>query len=445
MCYCLGANLDKTPAISSQLLSVKLVVEIGSVVYGITRKINNESYVDVEWGGDDGVAIELPIQPVASPVYDLDIYCLSDFLFKASEEGDENSSSDVLKGSNLARVPFTVLLWMCYLKQGEMDSNFFNLKIPVNDASARCAFKFIFNLFSQKLYDLESEYEEYKEEIKLKKAAKIEIDRLIKDHDIEDPNAIDDIIVEIFEEVTESKSYLSRKKDSYTFSTHFADDLRSELVQLNKILDSEIKLLEYYRRKLLEQEELRSELVYSKVKISRISRSEDELLAFPFVCCPQCGSEIDDAAKEEETCSLCGNSKVRGLGQRDKKKSEMLRDINRRLTLIDDSILQLKKNYEAQEVAVSKAISDKMVKDKELNDLLEKYDSEFLVNTLRHERNVSRLEAEIESLNRLRDISSSASGIANEIDKLKRKVVETSKRIARERLLLSKKIEQLVV
>jgi hypothetical protein len=142
--HCLGGDLEYTPAISQELVSVELSARIGSYEVLFERQAKGSNQIQITWQNEEGRtgSVLAPIQAGARPIWEEDIYNLSDLIFYLTgltpikvrkRKHDEDSE--------LVRLSFRDMMWYCYLDQDHLDSSFYRLEDHIVDSKAvmRCA------------------------------------------------------------------------------------------------------------------------------------------------------------------------------------------------------------------------------------------------------------------------------------------------------------------
>lgn len=163
--FCLGGDLERTPALMQELISVSLFCQIAEYEVLLDREATGSRQVQVTWRRDgtepERVLAPLQTTPDGGPVWGDNIFTLSDLVFfflgvtpikvrRSKREAD----------SPLVRLSFRDLLFYCYLKQEDIDSSFFNMEDPFRKLKSRDVMRFVVGYYTERLNDLDLAIEE---------------------------------------------------------------------------------------------------------------------------------------------------------------------------------------------------------------------------------------------------------------------------------------------
>ena len=159
--FCLGGKLVKTPAVSSEVIKVQLVVQFSAKTVLFERAISSNT-VDVSWNEGDELLLEsLPLNAGEEAVLGDEIFNLSDFVLDLfglrpikvrKRKKDENSE--------LHRLSFRDFYRFCYLDQRHLDSSLFRLESPITGEKSKDVMKFVLGFQSDRLIVLQQELQE---------------------------------------------------------------------------------------------------------------------------------------------------------------------------------------------------------------------------------------------------------------------------------------------
>ena len=157
--FCFGGELEKTPAIIKELVSVSLELAIEDYNVLLEREANSNqvrvSWVDKE---QQAATVLAPIQPGTKEIWGNNIFSLSDLLFHLLHfKTLKVPTNQNLEEAKLKRVTMRNFMWYCYLDQHHLDSSFYRLEDPSRNKSSREVMRFVFRYSSQKLSDLEAQ------------------------------------------------------------------------------------------------------------------------------------------------------------------------------------------------------------------------------------------------------------------------------------------------
>jgi len=160
--YCLGGNIQLSPALQAEFVSATLNMSLDQDDLTIERPRDSD-YVIASWGqGDEAYHLNLPARKSEGEVWPgTGVEVLSDLLFRLSGLVPPRvRKSKIKEDSDLARLSMRDLLWYCYLDQDEIDSSFFHLEEEAPfylRAKSRDVLRYIIGFHSEKVAELEAE------------------------------------------------------------------------------------------------------------------------------------------------------------------------------------------------------------------------------------------------------------------------------------------------
>ena len=440
--YCLGGKLEWTPALRSELRSVQLSIVIGSYNVLLERGRTNENFVRVTWennqlGKDEKGSDNVPIKDQnLPPIIADDIFTLSDLFYyflgltpiKVKKNKKKTSSESV-------RLSFRDILWYCILKQEDFDSSFFRLNEMYLQSKSRNVMRFIVGDLNERISQLEIEIgsaEKQKDEL----YKQIELIRgFLKEMELENELEISERIEHATTELQDLESEFVELRQNYASQTHFVDQLRNDLRQLETKLDIEKRTLEDLNERIEGQESLKAELISSKIKLARGEASNEILGGVTFSSCPSCGRSIKTHKETNDSCHLCKQDDP--LPQKsDINEDVIINDLNTRLSDLEESLNRLNFNKVRQKRIVTRTEEKKSELDSQLSIELLNYDSIFLSNTRAIERNIAALRERITGLNRLRVFTESISELYRKIEEQGFEIEQLQSEMSREKLKL---------
>lgn len=421
--YCLGGNLERTPAIEQELVSVQLLAYLEDYEVLFERKARESSHITVTWRDQEGntESVLAPIQasPSGAPIWGNEVYNISDLLFYFFGLSPiKVRKSERTTDSKLIRLSFRDIFWYCYLEQSELDSSFFNLDKPIIQNKSRYAMRFIVGAYTEKMNELEIERSKIKE-LRTKKTDTIKqlltfLEQFGYNSDIQ----INAEIEQVNTNLDKLRSKYLAIREGYTKDTHFVDELREQLRQLNKELSQEEQVLSDLRTRIEEQASLREELIASKFKLARSTAARLVLADIPFKFCPNCGTPVDHVQGISDICSLCKQHPVAKSDMYILEEETVRQDIDSRIKELDESLMKHKKAQNIQELKVSKLRQDKALLDKKLDEELKNYDSRFLAQSRDIERQIASHEERIRNLKKTLEMPMAVARLGKEVDTL---------------------------
>ncbi len=423
--FCLGGHLERTPAISRELVSAQLSANIADNEVLLERLATPNDEVQVTWRNTkgEGATLLAPIQ-TESPksIWKDNIYNLSDLLLYLIGVGPIYvRKSKQKEDSKLVRLSFRDVMWYCYLQQDLLDSSFYHLTDPFRQTKSRDAMRFVTGLFTERMNDLQIQLDEVKSERLAKLESAKQIRAFLGDFGYGTEMDVATEIAATESETEQSRQKLSKFRDEHQNSTHFADNLREQLRNMSAQLELEEAALVELHSRIEEQKSLKAELVSAKFKMARAKAASAILAGVSFEYCPACGLPTNKSAQNVQVCPLC-------KGQPEPEK-EMLapqaeivrRDLSSRIEDLTDSIERHSKARSIQEKLVTELKSRKVELDAQLSTELRTYDSAYLAQSRELERQIATLEERKRGLEKTAKLPQAITNLRSEAEVLKAK------------------------
>lgn len=421
--FCLGGDLVRTPAISQELISVQLISEIGNNKVVFKRQAEDSSHVEVSWTDAQGKSSRTlcPVNATynASPIWDNNIYTLSDLLFYfVGISPMKIPLSKYKPDTKSVRLSFRDIMWYCYLEQSHFDSSFFKLDSPILMQKSRYALRFVVKNLTEKLAELEDKRFRIKKLIMDKTNIVKELRSFLKQFGYNSDQDLHDAIDQIKQNMRKDSEKLAALQKGYAEGTHFVDNLRDDLRKLNSQIAQERQVLFDLNARVAEQESLKAELLTAKTKLSRLKSASAVFSSVQFEKCPVCGMTIrSEKELSDDTCHLCRQV----ISPQEKNPIEIKlakRDLDSRLDELEESLEHLTEAQITQKRQVKNLEEEKLDLDGKLDEKLKEYDSRFLANSRETERKLAASEERIKGLFRILEMPKAVGEIEKEIDKL---------------------------
>ncbi len=154
--FCFGGRFPRTPALTSELVSVQLRAQLGDNDVLIERIPSEANHVQVSWETGDGRRFQTsaPLKPTSGspPIYGENVFGFSDLALALL-------GIDVIKvrkrsydqDSSLVRLSFRDILEFVYLDQDHLDSDFFLLDQPIRKEKSQDALRYFVGYMSERL------------------------------------------------------------------------------------------------------------------------------------------------------------------------------------------------------------------------------------------------------------------------------------------------------
>ena len=405
--FCLGGNLERTPAIKSEIISVSLELIIGNYEVLFERRLDNDSTIVATAIDSDrkSFVVSLPVVPSPKAVWADKVYSVSDFIFYLLGLNvlrvPSNKNRD---DATLVRLSFKNFMWFCYLDQSKMDNSFYRQEDVTKARNSREVLKYILQYSTQKLIDLEEKYQEYKKQRSTDILTAKGLTDFLEKFGFSSENEIEALVSKTKEKIALSKKQQNDLKNGYTSDTHIVDQLRTQI----RVLITEISIREEsvidLQGRMNEQETLRSELVSSKFKLAKSANVATVFQGVEFQNCPCCGTSIKNRTEDPNECILCTSPTGQDKPSLSENTDIIQNDLNDRIRELENSIDLHKKAFVKANKELTLKNNLRKGLDAELQDKLREYESIFLSNIRSIDKDVATYEERLKNYLRLRKI-----------------------------------------
>lgn len=437
--YCFGGDLERTPAIQQEFVSVVLGAKLGEYECTFERGAEDTQAVRVSWtrGEDDFGSVNAPLSAGEMPLLDGEVYNLSDLLFHLC--GVEPIK--VLKRSRdpdspMIRLSFRDIWWYCYLDQTHLDSSFFRLEDPFRGRKSQDAMRFFTGLHSERLSQLQADLYRTVAEQHGAREAVTQIRRFMVRFNFGSELELTAQIEATKRELRAAEERKQALETDRATSIHPTDELRSRLRELSQTVSDLREAISASQSTLAEQEALRAELITAKVKAGRAEQAGRILDGVDYSRCPQCGSDISKRPPAVEQCRLCGTPSTATEARPGVDTEAVRREFNDRIDQISDSMNRRRQALERSERELQRAERAKRQLDRQLQDELRRYDSAFVESIRLVDREIAMLEERLRSLVQLQEmpraineLEEQAGASQGRIDRLRSTIEEERKRL----------------
>lgn len=437
--YCFGGDLERTPAIQQEFVSVVLGAKLGEHECTFERGAEDTQAVRVTWsrGEGDFGSVNAPLSSGQVRLLDAEVYNLSDLLFHlCGVEPIKVLKRSRDQDSPLIRLSFRDIWWYCYLDQANLDSSFFRLEDPFRGRKSQDAMRFFTGLHSERLSQLQAELYGTVTEQDGARAAVAQIRRFMAQFglgsELEHTAQLEAIEREL-RAAEERKQALEGDRAS---SIHPSDDLRSRLRELSQTVSDLREAIIVSQSMLAEQEALRAELITAKVRAGRAELAGRVLDGVDYSRCPQCGTDIAERPSTVEQCRLCGTPSTVAEARPGIDTEVIRRELNDRIDQISDSVNRRQQALERSERELQAAESVKRQLDHQLQDTLRRYDSAFIESIRVVDREIATLEERLRSLMQLQEmpraitqLEEQAGALQGRIDRLRSTIEEERRQL----------------
>jgi predicted nuclease with TOPRIM domain len=442
--FCFGGNVERTPAIRQELLSVQLSATLGANEVIFYRALDDTSSVQVSWRGTSGGAtIKAPLDAGPNAIWEDNIYNLSDLVFYLLDITPPRVRKNKRDAdAQLVRLSFRDILWYCYLAQDDMDSSFFNLEGGFKQSKSRDAIRFVIGFFSNRLNELEISLETVTDDRYGKLAAAKQIRAFLGGHGL---GTVDEIKLEAERARNDMADAINEQeaiRNAHREGSHFVDDLRAKLRELNAQLDREESVLPDISRRLQEHEALKAELLSTRFKLARADAATVILTGIAFEACPLCGTDVSERPSQAQECSLCQQIPNTALQDEALQADTVIADLAVRIEELQETLTRQRAAYQRQERKITRLQNEKLALDSSLNNELSSYDSAFLSRFRDVERRFAMLEERVRNLQRLSSLPEAVAKLEEDGAGLEAEITRLRNLITAEKLSLSQAEQQ---
>lgn len=434
--FCLGADINLTPALQLELVQAVLRLEVDGLSLTIYREAESSNVV-ATWNDDDeSLEVLIPARKASGIVVPgTSIEVLSDLIFYLANLAPPK----VRKGRGTAepgmvRLSLRDLVRFCYIDQDEIDSDFFRLDLEgdwARRAKSVDAMRFILGYHQDQVAALETELQTLHEQKMTAKAAAEALMKVLKESGFSDPSEIDDRIESLNaqrDRVREAAATARQGRGDAV--VHAVDTLRQKARSLNADLQGLEDMLQAVKHRTEDTERHLNELKMLSVRFSRTKSARTLLAAVNFTECPRCTQTLPK--RDETVCAVCAQPEIQQSHEH--VSNEVVEaDLKSRLGELQEMLQGLKQQEQRIARQLERAQSEKALVDHSLDRRLVEYDSAFLSQALEFERRATTLEQQAGSLISYRKLPERLAEMLSTADALHGQESELRATLSRER------------
>lgn len=438
--YCLGGDLERTPAVQQEFVSAKLYLVLGDYECTIERSADDTLGMRVTWSGpnDDIGSVNAPLQTQPTPLVDAEVYNFSDLVFhlcgvtpiKVRQRSRDHDSP-------LIRLSFRDIWRYCYLDQIHLDSSFFRFEDPFRGRKSQDAMRFFTGLHSERLSQLEAALMEAIDEQRTKREAVQQIRAFMNRFSLGSELDLAEQIQNIEKELAILTAKRAEIQQNRAVQIHPTDDLRMQIRNLSQTISELQMALSDSAEAIAEQRALRAELITAKIKAERVEQAGRILEGVQFERCPECGRDITTRHFDHDNCRLCGSPLTDSVDETPLELEALQHDLNSRIDEIADSIRRREQMRLRMTRQLEQARDKKRRLDEQLQEELAIYDSAYVASIRNAEREIATLEERLVSLQRLQqmpqainELEEQAGSIQGRIDRFRTELGEERNRLS---------------
>lgn len=431
--FCLGGKLVNTPAVSSEVISVQLLLQIGVTEVLLQRDLNSTSSLVASWQNEDEVGrLDLPFDAQNDSLYGDDVFNFSDFVFRAL-------SVPVLKvrtkkedpDSKLHRVSLRDFWRFCYLDQKHLDSSFFLLEQPIRAEKSKDVLKYVLGLHSDLLNTLQGELAETRQQQRTLREAAQQIHEFLSQYEFSSEDEID-LQLDVVNRKAEALELERDEQQNQQSGIQTVSDLdRNENDKLNVAFKEKLEAIGEIKGRISEQDELIAEFVSMKFKAARSSLATEILQTSGFHACPSCGTTVSQKT-DPSCCKLCKSALEEAPGGFDAQRALVEQDLDDRIKDLKLSVKRLRRSFERQTRALDQLAMARQEVQHRIEDGRRAIESEYMQRARRLESKLGELNERRRFLSRVRKMPAEIENRRARADKLSERISKITRDIADE-------------
>jgi hypothetical protein len=348
--YCLGASLVRTPAVTSEVVGVQLILDAGGTEILIERAINSGSSASVTWSRGSGRRLDnMPLIAGKDPIVGDDVFNLSDFLLRCMGVPLlKVRRSKIDENSELHRIGFRDFYKFVYLDQDELDSSFFLLETPIRQEKSKDVLRYVLGFHSDQLAELEINLTSLKQKQRAIRESAKQIDEFLSKYGFSSEDEISAELAKLDVDLVNADQAIQSLTPSNVPTSYISDEVRADLDRLTADIDAKELAAKEVTSQLRDQQSLAAELLGLKLKIARSSIANEILEGAAFHLCPACGSALAKPSNPQE-CVLCHSNTSQIAKAVKLNEAVVQRDLIDRIEDLERSTRRLKKSLERHE------------------------------------------------------------------------------------------------
>lgn len=433
--YCLGADIQLTPALQLEFNSAVLSLEIAGQTLTVYRERESDNVIASWIDGELTMEVLLPARKADGVVVPgTSIEVLSDLAFHlAGLPAPKVRKGRRTADQRLERLSLRDLFRFCYLDQDGIDSDFFRLDGEgdwIRRAKSVDAMRFILGYHQDQVATLESQLQDLHEQKLAAKAAAEALTKVLEEAGFSDPVEIDARIEALSAQRERVREAATAARQQRGTGGHAVDILRSKGRALVADLQSLEDMESTVQRRAEGTERHLNELKMLSVRFRRTNSARALLAAVDFKECPRCTQTLPERA--EGLCPVCGQAEHE-MPHEHLSNQVVEADLKSRLSELQETLQGLRKQERIISRQLARALSEKSLVDQTLDQRLRDYDSAFLSQALEFEREATALEQQVGALMSYRKLPERLNELLSTADNLQGQEIELRARLNRER------------
>lgn len=398
--YCLGGDLDFSPALQLEFVSAKLYLNVNDAELTLER-VRESNQIVASWKRKDAFEVVIPARKANGEVIpNSGVENLSDLIFYLSGiQPPKVRRSKTQEDSDLERLSIRDLLWYCYLDQDSMDSSFFNLEAEAafyKRNKSKDVLRYIVGFHQERVAELETELQAARENRLSLQSGAESLNRALEGEGIGTQLEIAGLIQELEGELAEVNREIAQlRKKARENIPHYIDTLRQNARVLVNELLSISDAISSVEETIKDDERHIHELQMLKAKFRRASSARSILAGVEFLICPRCSQQLP--AHNTGECLVCGQTEPDET--EDSINLNVIdADTQSRIQELEDSIERHSEQLNNLNRRNQYLLNEKQQIDQTVNEAMREYDSAYLSNALGKERRKAEIEQTISKL-----------------------------------------------
>lgn len=434
--YCLGADINLTPALQLEFVQAVLSLEVEGRGLTIYRERESSNVVAAWRERDQTLEAIIPARKADGVVVPgSSIEVLSDLIFHLAEL----PAPKVRKGRrtpdpSMVRLSLRDLIRFCYIDQDEIDSDFFRLDLEgdwARRAKSVDAMRFILGYHQDQVAALEAELQALHEQKMAARVAAEALTRVLEESGFSNPLEIDTRIETLSAQRDRVREVaVAARQERGNGREHAVDTLRQKARALSSDLQGLEDMVQAVRQRGEDTERHLNELKMLAVRFSRTKSARTLLAAVDFTECPRCTQSLPTRAAN--LCAVCGQPEHQQ--PHDHMSNEVVEaDLKSRAGELQETLHGLRQQEQRIARQLERARVEKASVDQSLDQRLKDYDSTFMSQALEFERQATALEQQVSSLISYRKLPERLADLLSTADSLHGQESELRARLLRER------------
>jgi hypothetical protein len=433
--YCLGADIQLTPALQLEFNSADLSLEVEGRRLTIYRERESANVIASWAEGDQMMEVLMPARKAVDVVVpETSVAVLSDLFFHlAGLPVPKVRKGRRTANEHLERLSLRDLFRYCYLDQDNIDSEFFRLDSegdPSRRAKSVDAMRFVLGYHQDQVAALEAQLQGLMEQRQAAKTAADALAKVLEESGLGSPVEIDARIEALRSQLDRVRQASAAARLRRGTGGHAVDALRAKGRKLSADTQSLEEMAEAIRMRTSDTERHLNELKMLSVRFSRTKSARALLASVDFVDCPRCTQRLP--TRPATLCQVCGQPDADEPHEH--LSNEVVEaDLKARLGELLESLQGLRKQERTIALQLERTVAEKAFVDQTLDQRLHDYDSAFLSQALEFEREATVLEQQVNSLLNNRKLPERLDELLSTADSLQGIEADLRARLIRER------------